>query len=77
MCDDDGVGREGGRDAPEIAASPAALSPAAAAWAAEPAAWLAAMATGRSFWFCRIWALMPWRVCAVVTPVGVQKRVCE
>lgn len=44
----------------EIALAPA--SPPAA-----PAAWLAAMATGRSFWFWRIWAWIPARVWAVST----------
>lgn len=48
------------KHAPEIAAAPPS-SPTA------PAAWFAAMATGRSFWFCRIWAEMPWRVWAVST----------
>lgn len=37
---------------------------------AAPAAWLAAIATGKSCWFCKIWFEIPCSVCAVVTPTG-------
>nr|GFD60238.1 hypothetical protein [Tanacetum cinerariifolium] len=56
------------RNAPEMALAPS-LPP------ARPAAWFAAMATGRSCWFCRIWLEMPCSVWAVSTPT-VEVSLC-